>query len=70
MELLNCTVLHKSLGAGTVVALTEEYITVQFTEKKSIFEYPKCFIEYLRCTDPLLQEHIHQAIVEKEESSS
>lgn len=68
MELLNCTVLHKSLGAGTVVALTEEYITVQFTAKKSIFEYPKCFIEYLRCTDPLLQEHIHQAIVEKEEA--
>ena len=47
LKLLNEKVSHKYLGEGTVVAVDEEVITVQFAKKTSKFTFPAAFEKYL-----------------------
>lgn len=51
-NLINEKVLHKSLGEGTVVAVDEEVITVQFARKTSKFTFPAAFDKFLTAQNP------------------
>jgi len=63
MDLLNCTVLHKVFGEGTVIAQTDDCITVRFSAKEAKFVYPGAFETFLRCADPALQTAAEAAIL-------
>ena len=52
LNLLNEKVSHKSLGEGTVVAVDEEVITVQFARKTSKFTFPAAFDKFLTAQNP------------------
>lgn len=54
LKLLNEKVSHKSLGEGTVVAVDEEVITVQFASKTSKFIFPAAFEKFLTAQNPTL----------------
>ena len=44
------TVVHKSLGPGTVMSLDEKYIIIKFRDRESKFFYPGAFEKgYLEC---------------------
>ena len=51
-NLINEKVLHKTLGEGTVVAVDEEVITVQFARKTSKFTFPAAFDKFLTAQNP------------------
>ena len=51
-NLINEKVLHKTLGEGTVVAVDEEVITVQFASKISKFTFPAAFDKFLTAQNP------------------
>ena len=51
-NLINEKVLHKTLGEGTVVAVDEEIITVQFARKTSKFTFPAAFDKFLTAQNP------------------
>lgn len=55
MDLLNRKVKSKTLGTGTVVEQDDSHIIVQFTEKKSIFQYPEAFRKFLTAEDNGIQ---------------
>lgn len=52
LNLLNEKVSHKSLGEGTIVAVDEEVITVQFATKTSKFTFPSAFEKFLTAHNP------------------
>ena len=52
LNLLNEKVSHKSLGEGTVLAVDEEVITVQFVSKTSKFTFPAAFEKFLTVHNP------------------
>ena len=52
LNLLNEKVSHKTLGEGTVVAVDEEVITVQFARKTSKFTFPAAFDKFLTAQNP------------------
>ena len=46
------TLIHKSLGRGTVMAMDEKYIIIQFSDRESKFLYPSAFEKgYLKRDD-------------------
>ncbi|MGM9529181.1 MAG: hypothetical protein ACI3XH_04205 [Phascolarctobacterium sp.] len=58
LNLLNGKVSHKSLGEGTVVAVDEEVITVQFASKTSKFTFPAAFEKFLTAQNPAVASMI------------
>lgn len=66
MNLINSKVKHLSLGAGTVVAQDDNYISVEFSAKTSKFTYPgpDTFTKFLQAEDPAVQAAIIQEIVD------
>lgn len=52
LNLINEKVIHKSLGKGTVIAVDEEVITVQFASKTSKFTFPAAFEKFLTAQNP------------------
>ena len=57
-NLINEKVLHKTLGEGTVVAVDEEVITVQFASKISKFTFPAAFDKFLTAQNPTIASMI------------
>ena len=57
-NLINEKVLHKTLGEGTVVAVDEEVITVQFARKTSKFTFPAAFDKFLTAQNPTIASMI------------
>lgn len=68
MNLLNCTVVHKTFGKGTIVAHTGDYITVKFATKESKFVSPDAFQVFLKCEDEKMQKEIELALLIKKEA--
>ena len=58
MNLIKKEVIHKNLGAGHIVALTDKIITVQFGEKQMRFSFPSAFNDFLTLQDKSLQHDI------------
>ena len=58
-NLINEKVLHKTLGEGTVVAVDEEVITVQFARKTSKFTFPAAVDKFLTA-----QNHAAASIIQ------
>ena len=58
LNILNEKVSHKSLGEGTVVAVDEEVITVQFASKTSKFTFPGAFEKFLTAHNPAVASMI------------
>ena len=57
-------VKHRTHGKGTVTALTDKIITVEFANCVSKFEYPKAFENYLTCDDKEIQTQILKLVEE------
>ena len=62
LSLLNEKVSHKSLGEGTIVAVDEEVITVQFATKTSKFTFPSAFEKFLTAQNPAIASMIQGLI--------
>lgn len=58
LNLLKEKVSHKSLGEGTVVAVDDEVITVQFASKTSKFPFPAAFEKFLTARNPAIASMI------------
>ena len=58
MVLDNLQVLHKSFGAGTVVATDGKYMTVKFATAEKKFVYPDSFERFLTLADGTVTEEI------------
>lgn len=58
MNLIKKEVIHKNLGVGHVVALSDKIITVQFGEKQMKFSFPSIFNELMTISDTSLQHDI------------
>lgn len=55
MDLVNRKVKSKALGIGTVVEQDDSHIIVQFSGKKSTFQYPEAFRKFLTAEDEEIQ---------------
>lgn len=62
MNIVGHKVTHKSLGNGTVVNQTDEYICVLFSGGEKKFQYPDIFEYFLTLEDQVLQEKIIEEI--------
>ena len=62
MNLVKHKVIHKKLGIGIILEQDNNYITVEFSSDKAIFQYPKAFEGILIVEDEELQEVILQEI--------
>lgn len=60
MVLDNLQVMHKSFGAGTVVATEGKYMTVRFATAEKKFVYPDSFEKYLTLADGTVTEEIQR----------
>lgn len=58
MELINEKVSHRSLGAGTIIGVDDQYITIQFESKTSKVTYPTAFETILKLDNTDKQEAI------------
>lgn len=56
MDLVNRKVKSKALGIGTVVKQDDNHVIVQFAEKKSTFQYPEAFGNFLTANDEEVQK--------------
>lgn len=62
MNLVNLKVIHQTNGIGTVIAQSDNQITVEFSVRTSKFVYPSAFVGFLICENPLIQNEILQEI--------
>jgi len=62
MNLVNLKVIHQTNGIGTVIAQSDNQITVEFSVRTSKFVYPNAFVGFLTCENPLMQNEILQEI--------
>ena len=58
-------VTHKVFGCGTIIELSNAYLTVNFGDSEKKFVYPDAFEKYLTSTDPELMEQIDKDIQAK-----
>ena len=58
MNLIKKEVIHKNLGAGHIVALTDKIITVQFGEKQMRFSFPSAFKFGYEFQNPLVSRNL------------
>ncbi len=56
MDLVNHKVKSKALGIGTVIEQDDSHVIVQFTAKKSTFQYPEAFRKFLTAEDDEIQQ--------------
>lgn len=63
MNMANKTVIHKSLGEGSVVAHVGEYITILFEQGEKKFIYPDSFKAFLKAKDEDVQAQIQRELV-------
>lgn len=69
MNLTGQKVKHKTLGIGTVVKHDDvDHITVEFSSKTSIFQYPMAFEKYLEAEDGKLQREILSDLQDKKQA--
>lgn len=54
----NLQVRHKAFGAGKIVALNGQYMTVQFATAQKIFVYPDIFEKFLTLDDGTVSQDI------------
>lgn len=66
MNLLKKEVIHKSLGAGHVIAFDGKTITIQFDQRSVKFSFPSVFNELLRMKDLNLQHDINELCVNED----
>ncbi len=58
MVLENLSVNHKAFGAGHIVAVNGNYITVKFEGTQKTFVYPDIFEKFLTLSDGSVSEEI------------
>ena len=58
MDYINKEFKHSTFGVGVVVNQMNNYITIEFPSKKSIFDTnnPDTFTKFLTAVDPAMQE--------------
>lgn len=58
----NLEVVHKTFGAGTVIAYNGKYMTVKFQSAEKVFVYPDAFEKYLTLANGTVSDEIAEAI--------
>lgn len=66
MELIGKKVMHRMYGAGEIIQQDDKYITVEFSDRASEFQYPNpnTFTKFLQADDPNVQAAILQEIAD------
>ncbi|MEG1458437.1 MAG: hypothetical protein RSB37_05550 [Acetivibrio sp.] len=65
MQLIEQTVVHKIFGKGTITALTDNTVTICFSQKEKKFIYPEAFVRFLTLKDDFAQKEIINMINKK-----
>lgn len=69
MNLIDCKVIHMTLGTGNVIAQDDSYVTVTFANKTCKFVYPDVFTSFLTFENPTVQMAIQKEITDAKEAA-
>lgn len=63
-------VKHKFLGTGTILEISGDYVTVEFSSRTSKFTYPDAFDTFLQCEDSNTQSIVLEELAAKKKKES
>lgn len=69
-DLINCKVIHKTLGEGTIIDATDKQITVNFDSKELKMVYPDSFERFIVAKDDSVQSEISLDIKAKKSANA
>lgn len=70
MNGIGVKVQNKSYGAGSIIDISERYVTVRFHDSDKKFQYPEAFQTHLVCDDAKFTAHVLSLLAEKEKSEN
>lgn len=65
MQLLGKAIVHKTFGKGTITAVSDNTVTVSFSEGEKKFLYPDAFMQFLKLKDKSAQEQVDRLLRRK-----
>ena len=63
MDLIGQVVVHQTFGEGTVIAQTENVLTVSFKHEEKKFVYPNVFEGFLKAKDAKVEKAIKKELI-------
>lgn len=65
MQLDGKAIVHETFGNGTITAISDNAVTVSFSQGEKRFLYPEAFVHFIKLKDKQAQEQVNNMLLRK-----